>query len=69
MTTLRYILAVVAWLAVSLAASGQEMPADTVAWPDSTVHLNKFQQFKERIRVRIDEKLNEPYDTIRDSGY
>ena len=46
MSTLRYILAVVAWLAVSLAASGQEMPADTVAWPDSTVHLNKFQQFK-----------------------
>ena len=55
---------------VSLAAWGQnDVPLDTVAVADTTVHLNKFQLAKKRAKERIQEKMNEPYDTIRDSGY
>ena len=36
---------------------------------DTTVHLNKVQRIKADIQQRIDNKLNEPYDTTRNSGY
>lgn len=36
---------------------------------DTTVHLNKVQRIKAGIQQRIDNKLNEPYDTTRNSGY
>ena len=42
---------------------------DTVATADTTVRLNRFQQFKEQIMQRIQDKMNEPWDTIRDGTY
>lgn len=55
---------------ISLMTWGQDIPADTIVPVDTAaVHLNRLQRLKERARQRIDEKLNEPYDTIRDSGY
>ena len=36
---------------------------------DSVVQQGRLQQMKARARQRIDEKINEPYDTTRDSGY
>ena len=38
-------------------------PADTVQ------HLSKVQRAKARFQQRIDEKLNEPYDTTHNKGY
>ena len=60
---------------LSLVAVAQEVPADTVVPMDTVVpvdtvvKLNKMQQFKQRMHQRIEEKKNEPYDTIRDKGY
>lgn len=51
-----------------LSAAGQVVTADTVV-ADTTVHLNKIQQIKARIMERIQEKMNEPYDTVRDGTY
>lgn len=36
---------------------------------DSVAKLNKFQKLKHDITQRINNKLNEPYDTTRDQGY
>ena len=36
---------------------------------DSIQHQNKFQRFKSNIQQRIQDKLNEPYDTTRNKGY
>ena len=36
---------------------------------DSIQNLNKLQQFKERMKERAQERLNEPYDTTRNRGY
>lgn len=41
---------------------------DTVAL-DTVQQLSKFQQFKQSITKRINDKLNEPYDTTRDNRY
>lgn len=68
MDRMRYILMSIVLL-VSVLAWGQDVPVATTERADTVVKLNKFQQLKERARERIDEKLNEPYDTIRDSGY
>ena len=54
---------------VSFMASGQDMPVDTLTTADSVAHVGKMQQFKQRVQQRIDKKMNEPWDTIRDSGY
>ena len=54
---------------VSLGAWGHDMPADTIAPVDSVERLNKFQQLKARAQQRIEEKKNEPWDTIRDGTY
>ena len=45
------------------ADSLQLQPVDTLQ------HLSKLQQMKARIKQRINDKLNEPYDTTRDKGY
>lgn len=47
-------------------ATGQ---ADATGRQDSVTKLNKFQQLKHDITQRINNKLNEPYDTTRDQGY
>ncbi len=64
------LLLMVSWLA----AVGQTVSADTVVAADTVVtdtavHLNKFQQIKARVMERIEEKMNEPYDTVRDGTY
>lgn len=69
MRSFRYILVLLITL-VSLAAWGQnDVPVDTVAMADTTLHLNIFQRAKEKAKERFQEKMNEPYDTIRDKGY
>ena len=52
-----------------LAAAGQVVTTDTVAPADTAVRLNKFQRIKEQVMERIQEKMNEPYDTVRDGTY
>lgn len=54
---------------VSLMAEAQEVSADTAVVADTIVQMGKMQQFKQRVQQRIDEKMNEPFDTIRDGGY
>ena len=53
----------------SLGGWGQEVPADTIVPVDTVEHMNKFQQLKARAHQRIEEKMNEPWDTIRDGTY
>ena len=49
---------------------GQEVEQPVVPEQQDTVqNLNKFQQMKQGITQRINDKLNEPYDTTRDSRY
>lgn len=43
--------------------------ADATERQDSVAKLNKFQKLKHDITQRINNKLNEPYDTTRDQGY
>lgn len=52
-----------------LAAAGQVVTTDTVVPADTTMRLNKFQRIKEQVMERIQEKMNEPYDTVRDGTY
>ena len=56
---------------LALGTWAQEAPVDTVSTEavDSVMHMGKVQQFKQRVKQRIEEKKNEPYDTIRDKGY
>ena len=56
--------------AVSLLSWGQE-PETLVTSAQDTVQekSSRLQQAKERFKQRIDDKLNEPYDTTRNSGY
>ena len=54
---------------LSLASWGQDVKTDTVAPVDSVERLNLFQRMKEKAMRRIEDKLNEPYDTIHDDGY
>ena len=68
MRVLRYIFLLIASL-VTLSLASQEMLVDSVAREDTTVRFNMFQQMKERIKGRIEAKMNEPYDTIRDGTY
>lgn len=48
---------------------GGIVPVDTVALPDTTMRMSRLQRFRERVKDRIEEKVNEPYDTIRDGTY
>ena len=60
------------WLMVSfsaLVAGAQDLLVDTVAVPDTAVNVGRVQQLKDRVKQRIEEKMNEPYDTVRDGGY
>ena len=60
------------WLMLSfsaLVAGAQDLLVDTVAVPDTAVNVGRVQQLKERVKQRIEEKMNEPYDTVRDGGY
>ena len=68
MRRLRYIFVLIACLSAFILGA-QEVPVDTVAAADTVVHVGKMQRFKERMKKRIDDKMNEPFDTVRDSGY
>ena len=47
-----------------------QQPDSVLLQPDDTIqHQSKVQKAKERFKQRIDEKMNEPYDTTRNSGY
>lgn len=58
-----YIILVLILHLTALVASGQGQPGDTLE------HMNRAQRLKARIHQRIEDKMNEPYDTIRDDGY
>ena len=66
---MRRMLLILSIALLSLVAVPQEVPADTVVPVDTVVKQNKVQQFKQRIHQRIEEKMNEPYDTVRDGTY
>lgn len=53
----------------AVAWAQQAGQADATGRQDSVTKLNKFQQLKHDITQRINNKLNEPYDTTRDQGY
>lgn len=56
-------------LSVPMLSWGQSSGQVNLSDQDTIQNLNKMQQFKERIKERAQEKLNEPYDTTRNSGY
>ena len=68
---MRYIwLTLVLLLFVPMPSMGQTSEQPPVAELQDTVkRQNKFQQIKSNIMQRINDKLNEPYDTTRNSGY
>ena len=68
MRCIRYI-SLVLFSLLSLVGWGQEVAVDTVAQADTTVRMSKLQQMKTRAQELIKEKMNEPWDTIRDNGY
>lgn len=53
----------------AVAWAQQAGQADATGRQDSVAKLNKFQKLKHDITQRINNKLNEPYDTTRDQGY
>lgn len=48
---------------------GQRPGQDSLSQQDTIQNLSKLQQLKERVKERVDDKINEPYDTTRDGGY
>lgn len=64
-----FILILLLMLSVPMLSWGQMSEQTTVTDHDTIQHLNKVQQLKERVKERVDNKLNEPYDTTRNSGY
>lgn len=48
---------------------GQTPGQDSLSQQDTIQNLSKLQQLKERVKERVDDKINEPYDTTRDGGY
>ena len=66
----RYSLILMLMLCVPVLSWGHTSGQDTVPELQDTVqNLSKFQQLKQGITQRINDKLNEPYDTTRDSRY
>ena len=54
---------------ISVLSWGQTPEAVVITSPDTVKHEGKVKQLKTKIEQRINEKLNEPYDTTRDSRY
>ena len=73
----RYCLLLIFMLCLPVLSWGQsseqiviQQPDSVLLQPDDTIqHQSKVQKAKERFKQRIDEKMNEPYDTTRNSGY
>ena len=69
MKWLRYtLLSMIALVALS-AWGGDVAPVDTLAPLDTTAHLNRFQRLKQRVMTHIEEKMSEPWDTVRNGTY
>lgn len=68
---IRFVISLLMVALASLDTWAQEVPVDTLETVavDSVEHVGKVQQLKQRVKQRIDDKMNEPYDTIRDGGY
>lgn len=66
----RYFFLLIFLLSVPVMSWGQvqELRADSVT-TDTTQRISKFQQMKQDFTKRINDKLNEPYDTTRDNRY
>ena len=56
-------------LTTAMLSWGQESGQLDTPCQDTIQNLSKLQQMKLRIKERAQEKLNEPYDTTRNSGY
>lgn len=56
-------------LTAAMLSWGQVSEPSTRSAQDTLQSPSRLQQFKERIIERAQEKLNEPYDTTRNSGY
>ncbi len=56
-------------LTTAMLSWGQESGQHDTPRQDTIQDLSKLQQMKLRIKERAQEKLNEPYDTTRNSGY
>ncbi len=66
----RFYLILILVLCVPALSWSQDVAPDTVPEAiDSVQQLSKFQQLKQNITQRINDKLNEPYDTTRDNRY
>lgn len=65
----RFILILSLVLTAAMLSWGQVSEPLANSGQDTIQDLSRLQQFKERIRERAKEKLNEPYDTTRNSGY
>ena len=72
-----YCLVLMLMLCMPMLSWGQSSEQLAVQQPDSLIlqpvdtiqHQSKLQQAKSRFQQRIDEKLNEPYDTTHNKGY
>ncbi len=66
----RYYLILMFLLCIPILSWGQSSAQDYVReQQDSVQKLSKFQQLKQGVTKRINDKLNEPYDTTRDKRY
>lgn len=66
----RCILLILSLLLATAMLSWGQVPGDSVMSSQDTIQeLSKLQQMKSRFKQRVEEKINEPYDTTRNSGY
>lgn len=56
-------------LSATMLPGGRLSGQDVVSSQDTIQQLSRLQKMKSRVQQRIDEKINEPYDTTRNSGY
>ena len=65
----KYLLILMVLFCMPMLSWGQSSVQDSVLERQDTVQLNKFQKLKQNVTKRINDKLNEPYDTTRDNRY
>ena len=56
-------------LSATMLPGGRLSGQDVVSSQDTIQQLSRLQKMKSRVQQRIDDKINEPYDTTRNSGY
>ena len=67
--SIRYYILTIVLVLGTLSAWAQDVPDKVVVPNDTVEQLSKVEQLKQRVHQRIEEKMNEPFDTVRDSGY